>query len=59
MDIETTTDPKMTARDVNVFYGDKKAIDDVSIDIATRERHRLHRPVGLRQVDLPAHASTG
>ena len=27
------TDPKLTARNVDVFYGDKKAIDDVSIDI--------------------------
>ncbi len=26
--------PKMIARDVDVFYGDKKAIDNVSIDIA-------------------------
>jgi phosphate transport system ATP-binding protein len=26
--------PKMTARDVNVFYGGKKAIDTVSIDIS-------------------------
>ncbi len=25
--------PKMTARDVNVFYGDKQAIRDVSIDV--------------------------
>ncbi len=30
-----TTDQKMTARGVSVFYGDKKAIDDVSIDIPT------------------------
>ena len=30
------TDAKMSARDVSVFYGDKKAIDDVSIDIPTR-----------------------
>ena len=29
--------PKMIARGVNVYYGDKKAIDDVSIDI-----HREH-----------------
>jgi len=28
--------PKMSARDVCVFYGDKKAIDDVSIDIETK-----------------------
>ena len=27
-------DPKITARDVSVFYGDKCAIDNVSIDIA-------------------------
>ncbi|MEM6585899.1 MAG: ATP-binding cassette domain-containing protein, partial [Pseudomonadota bacterium] len=26
--------PKMKARDVSVYYGDKKAIDEVSIDIA-------------------------
>ena len=30
------TDAKMRARDVSVFYGDKKAIDDVSIDIPTK-----------------------
>ena len=30
------TDAKMRARDVSVFYGDKKAIDNVSIDIPTR-----------------------
>ena len=28
-------DAKMSARDVSVFYGQKKAIDDVSIDIPT------------------------
>jgi phosphate transport system ATP-binding protein len=26
--------PKMTARDINIFYGDKPAISDVSIDIS-------------------------
>ncbi|RDC59826.1 Phosphate-transporting ATPase [Alteripontixanthobacter maritimus] len=29
------TEAKMSARDVSVFYGDKKAIDEVSIDIPT------------------------
>ncbi len=33
MDTQTTTHPKMTARGVSVFYGAKKAIDDVSIDV--------------------------
>ena len=28
--------PKISANDVSVFYGDKKAIDEVSIDIHTR-----------------------
>ncbi len=28
-----TPNPKMTARNVSVFYGDKKAIDNVSIDV--------------------------
>jgi phosphate transport system ATP-binding protein len=30
-----TDTPKISARNVNVFYGEKKAIDDVSIDIPT------------------------
>lgn len=29
--------PRMTARDVNVFYGDKRAIDNVSLDIAEKQ----------------------
>jgi phosphate transport system ATP-binding protein len=33
MDTETTN-PKMTARGVSVFYGANKAIDDVSIDVS-------------------------
>jgi len=28
-------DAKITARDVSVFYGEKQALDSVSIDIAT------------------------
>ena len=31
--IAASAAPKMTAHNVNVFYGDKKAIDDVSIDV--------------------------
>ena len=30
-----STLPKMSARNVNVFYGDKQAIDSVSIDVDT------------------------
>ncbi len=35
-DMDDTAEPKMRARDVSVYYGDKKAIDDVSIDIPTK-----------------------
>lgn len=33
--IENSNSAKMSARDVSVFYGDKKALDSVSIDIET------------------------
>ena len=29
--------PRITARDVNVFYGDKQAIDRVTLDIAEKQ----------------------
>ena len=29
--------PRMTARNVNVYYGDKKAIDDVTLDIGEKQ----------------------
>ena len=35
-DMDDTAKPKMRASDVSVYYGDKKAIDDVSIDIPTK-----------------------
>ena len=41
-----TTTLKMTARDVSVWYGDKKAIDTVSIDIATEHVTAFIGPSG-------------
>lgn len=35
-DMDDKAEAKMRARDVSVYYGDKKAIDDVSIDIPTK-----------------------
>ena len=46
--------PKLTVRDLTVFYGEKKALGPVAMDIVGEARHGAHRPVGLRQVDLPA-----
>jgi len=40
------TAPKMTARHVNVFYGDKQAITDVSIDIGMDEVTAFIGPSG-------------
>ena len=42
-----TPNPKMTARNVSVFYGDKKAIDDVSIDV-DRDNLSVRRVVANR-----------
>lgn len=36
MKTDITHSPKITARDVSVYYGEKRAIDNVSIDIQTR-----------------------
>jgi phosphate transport system ATP-binding protein len=40
------SDPKMTARNVNIYYGTKKAIDEVSIDIATEHVTAFIGPSG-------------
>ena len=34
MNAPQTSNPKMTARNVNVFYGAKQAVKDVSIDVS-------------------------
>ena len=38
--------PRITARDVNVFYGDKQAIDRVTLDIAEKQVISLIGPSG-------------
>ena len=39
-------DPRMSCRNVNVYYGDKRAINDVSIDIAENEVLAMIGPSG-------------
>ncbi len=41
-----TDNPRMTCRNVNVYYGDKPAINDVSIDIAEHEVLAMIGPSG-------------
>jgi phosphate transport system ATP-binding protein len=42
----TTADPRMTARNVNVYYGDKPAISNVSLDIGVNEVIAMIGPSG-------------
>jgi phosphate transport system ATP-binding protein len=42
----TVGNPRMTCRDVNVFYGDKRAIIDVSLDIGRNEVIAMIGPSG-------------
>ena len=44
--MDATTTPKMRARNVSVFYGPKKAIDGVSIDVATEDVTAFIGPSG-------------
>ncbi len=43
---------KIRARGVSVFYGDAQALKDVELDFPAQAV--TYRPVGQRQVDLPA-----
>jgi phosphate transport system ATP-binding protein len=45
-DLVDLGEPKMRARDVSVFYGPKKAIDDVSVDIHTEHVTAFIGPSG-------------
>ena len=47
---------RIDVSDLNIFYGDFLAVEDVVDDHRAPLGHRVHRPVRLRQVDLPAHA---
>nr|WP_260294672.1 phosphate ABC transporter ATP-binding protein PstB [Sedimenticola hydrogenitrophicus] len=42
----TSADPRMTARNVNVYYGDKLAINNVSLDIGVNEVIAMIGPSG-------------
>ena len=44
--LQFVEDPRMTCREVNVFYGEKHAIKDVSIDIAKNEVLAMSGPSG-------------
>ena len=47
---------RIEVNDLNVYYSNFLAVEDVIAHDRAPQRHRLHRPVRLRQVDLPAHA---
>ena len=47
-----TGEPIFDVRDVHVYYGEHRAIRDVSMQIAPARDHRADRPVGVRQVHV-------
>jgi len=50
--LTTTAEAKMRTRDVSVFYGDKKAVDDVSIDIDAGRFMTIVGPSGCGKTTL-------
>ena len=46
---------KLSVRNLNFYYGGFQALKNINLDIPERQGHRLHRPVGLRQVHPAAH----
>ena len=47
---------KVTISDLDFFYGDCRALKSISLPLYREQGDRLHRPVGLRQVDFAARA---
>ena len=45
---------KISIRGLNFFYGDSRALKDISLPLYEKQGHRLHRPVGLRKIDAAA-----
>ena len=44
----------VSIRHANLWYGEKQALHDISLDMPAQPGHRVHRPVRLRQVDAAA-----
>ena len=45
----------LEAREITAWFGSHKVLDRVSLTMPAGDDHRADRPVGLRQVDVPAH----
>ena len=45
---------KIDVKNLDFYYGDFHALTGITVDIKSNADHRVHRPVGLRQVDVPA-----
>ena len=49
--MENTNVPVISAKDLNLWYGDFKALKSISLDGRAGD-HRTHRPLRLRKVHL-------
>ena len=47
---------RSTSSDLNFYYGAKRALENISHRHPAQPGDRVHRPVGLRQEHVPAHA---
>ncbi len=47
---------KMIGKDVSVYYGEKRALYDVKLNVRENTVTALIGPLGLWQIHLPAHA---
>ena len=53
--VRKSVSKRIEVNDLNVYYSKFLAVEGVSLDDRAPQRHRVHRPVRLRQVDLPPH----
>ena len=47
--------PKLKSANLNFYYGHFRLCTDISLTVHAQQGHGVHRPFGLRQIDLPAH----
>ena len=46
---------RIDVKDLDIYYGDFKAVEGVTMTVEPRSVTVVHRPVRLRQVDRAAH----
>jgi hypothetical protein len=50
------TPEKMRVEDLNFYYGRTRALKSISLSVAAESGDRVHRPIGMRQINIDSHA---